>query len=69
MVAVGLAIGLVLSYWATNLIQQLLFGVEPTDPTTFLVSALGFGLVALVACLLPAWGAMRVDPVTILQAE
>ena len=69
MVAVGLVAGLVLSYWATNLIRQLLFGVEPTDPATFIMAALGFGMVALVACLLPAWRAMRVDPVTILQAE
>jgi len=69
MVAVGLVVGLVLSYWATNLIQQLLFGIEPTDPATFMAAALGFGLVALVACLLPAWRATRVDPVTILQAE
>lgn len=69
LVAVGLIAGLIASYWATRLIQRLLFGVESTDPATFVVATLGFGLVALVACLAPAWRATRVDPVVILKAE
>ncbi len=69
LVAIGVVVGVVASYWATNLIQQQLFGVEATDPFTFIVTALGFGLVALLACLLPAWRATRVDPVLTLQAE
>ena len=69
MVAVGLMAGLALSYWATNLIQQLLFGVEAADPATFFVAASSFGIVSLGTCLLPAWRATRVDPVSILQAE
>jgi putative ABC transport system permease protein len=69
MVAIGLLLGLAGSYWATNLLQQFLFGVEPTDPITFIVAAVGFGLVALMACLLPAWRASRIDPVMVLQAE
>jgi hypothetical protein len=48
---------------------NLLFGVEPTDPITFVFAALAFGLVALAACLLPAWRATRVDPAMVLQAE
>ena len=69
LVAIGLAFGLAGSYWASQLIQQLLFGVEPSDPVTFIVAALGFGAIGLVACLLPAWRATRVDPVLTLQAE
>jgi putative ABC transport system permease protein len=69
MVGVGLGLGLAGSYWATRLIQQLLFGVEPTDPAAYAAAALGFGTVALAACLLPAWRATRVDPVMILKAE
>jgi putative ABC transport system permease protein len=69
LVAIGLVMGLTASYWATHLIQRLLFGVESTDPATFIVTALGFGLVALMACLVPAWRATRVDPVLTLQAE
>jgi ABC-type lipoprotein release transport system permease subunit len=43
--------------------------VGPTDPTTFVFAALAFGMVAFLACLLPAWRATRIDPVMILQAE
>jgi ABC-type lipoprotein release transport system permease subunit len=69
LVAVGLVVGLAASYWATRVIQQLLFGVESTDLATFVSVALFFGLVALAACLMPAWRATRVDPVATLQAE
>jgi putative ABC transport system permease protein len=69
LVAVGLVVGLVGSYWATKLIQQILFGVEPTDPATFIVAASGFGLIGFIACMIPAWRATRVDPVLTLQAE
>ena len=68
-VVAGLAIGLTGSFWATHLVQQLLFGVEPTDSATFLVVALLCGSVALIACLLPAWRATRVDPVVTLQSS
>jgi putative ABC transport system permease protein len=69
LVVAGLAIGLTGSFWATHLVQQLLFGVEPTDSATFLVVALLCGSVALIACLLPAWRATRVDPVVTLQSS
>jgi putative ABC transport system permease protein len=69
LVAVGLVIGLTASYWATAVVQRLLFGIGATDPVTFIVTALGFGSVALLACLVPAWRAARTDPVQTLQAE
>ena len=69
LVALGLAIGLVAAFGLTRLLQGLLFNTAPTDPTTFVsVSAL-FALVGLMACLAPAWRALRVDPVVVLQAE
>ncbi len=69
LVLLGLIAGVGASIWATKFIQQQLYGVGSTDPLTFFVTALGFGLVALFACLVPAWRATRVDPVTTLQAE
>jgi putative ABC transport system permease protein len=69
MVVAGLAVGMVGSYWGTRLLQQLLYSVEPFDPATFIVAAVSFGAIALMACLLPAWRATRVDPVNIMQAE
>jgi len=46
-----------------------LFGVRPTDPATYVAVALSLGLVALLACYLPARRAMRVDPLIALRSE
>jgi predicted permease len=69
LVGLGIAIGLVAALGLTRLLERMLFNTAPTDPTTFvLVSAL-FSLVGLAACLIPAWRALRVDPVVVLQSE
>jgi len=69
LVAIGIVLGVGGAFAATRLTQQLLFGVEATDPLTFITVSVFFAGVALVASLLPAWRAMRVDPVEALQAE
>jgi predicted permease len=69
LVAIGIGIGLVGAIAATRLLEQMLFQVEPTDPATLVVVSVLFGAVAVVACLLPAWRAVRVDPVAVLQTE
>ncbi|MCK5650118.1 MAG: FtsX-like permease family protein, partial [Gemmatimonadetes bacterium] len=69
LVAIGIVLGLAGSYGATRFLQRLLFGVEPTDPMTFVVVSGFFAAVGAVACLLPARRAVKVDPVVALQAE
>jgi predicted permease len=67
--AIGLAIGLAAGALAARLLQSLLFGIRPVDPTTFIASAALFVLVALAATIGPARRAARVDPIVALRAE
>jgi putative ABC transport system permease protein len=67
--AVGLAIGVLAAFGAARLLSRLLFGVRPTDPTTYVAVVVTLGLVAFIACYLPARRAMRVDPIVALRQE
>lgn len=66
---VGLVLGLGLSVVLTRFLKSFLFGVAPSDPLTFAIIALLLTSVALVACLVPARRATRVDPLVALHCE
>ena len=65
----GIGIGLVLALAVTRLMASFLFGISPFDPATFIGVPLLLGVVTLLACLLPAFRATRVNPVEALRAE
>jgi len=66
---VGLGVGLVAALLLTRLMIDLLYGVPPVDPLTFLAVSALLGTTALVACYIPARRAMRVNPVDVLRHE
>ena len=67
LVAAGLSIGLVLALVAARFLESLLFGVSGRDPATFAIVPVVLAGVALVACLLPARRATRLDPLVALR--
>ncbi len=66
---VGLGIGLVIALGFTRVLKVLLYDVSPTDPLTFAGIALLLVVVATIATLIPAYRAMRVDPMIALRYE
>jgi putative ABC transport system permease protein len=65
----GMAAGLAGAFALAPLMGHILDGVTPYDPMTFGVAAGTLSLAALAACALPAWRAMRVDPIRVLREE
>jgi putative ABC transport system permease protein len=69
LISSGLVLGLAGSVMLSQLIASQLWGVRPTDPATFTGVSLLLIAVALVACLVPARRAIRVDPTEALRTE
>ena len=67
--AAGIGVGLLGAFVLTRVLTTLLYGVGPADPPTFAGVALLLGGVALLASLVPAYRAARVDPMTVLRTE
>ena len=66
---IGIATGIAGAWGTTRFLSSLLFGVRPTDPTTFTLVPVLLAAVGVLACLLPARRATKVDPVVSLRYE
>jgi predicted permease len=66
---IGLGIGAAGALLLSRLLTSVLFGVQPTDPATYVVVALVLLLTAAVASYIPARRAMRIDPMAALRED
>ena len=64
---VGVAVGICASFAANRVVETLIFGVDPTDLRMIVGIPVALVAVALVACLIPAQRAARLDPAAILR--
>jgi ABC-type antimicrobial peptide transport system permease subunit len=69
LLAVGLVIGIGLALATGNAAAAFLFGLKPTDVTTFGLATCGLAIVAFAASYVPALRASKLDPVEALRHE
>jgi ABC-type antimicrobial peptide transport system permease subunit len=67
LILAGLVVGMPAALLASRALVTLLFGVEPRDPVTHAVAAAVLIIAALLACLVPALRASRLDPILALR--
>jgi putative ABC transport system permease protein len=66
---IGIAVGIAGALFLASLLESLLFGVTARDSVTLTVAAVTLLFVTMIACLIPARRATRVEPVTALRLE
>ena len=69
LVASGLVAGTAGALLGTRLLEGQLFGVGQADPVTYVGASVLFLVVAVLACVVPVWRALRVDPLIALRSE
>jgi len=67
--SLGIALGLAAAFYLSRFMAGMLFEIEPTDPTTFVLLSMLVLVIATLATLAPAVRAMRVDPMVALRSE
>jgi putative ABC transport system permease protein len=68
-VLVGIAVGTIAALASARVLKSLVFGVSASDPLTLAVVAATLALVALMASLVPAHRALRLNPVNVLRGD
>ncbi|UCG87922.1 MAG: ABC transporter permease [Gemmatimonadota bacterium] len=65
----GTAVGLLGALWTSRVLSRFLFGIEPSDPTTYGAVTVAIVIVCLLSSYAPARRITRVNPVEVLKAE
>ena len=65
--AAGIAAGLLGARAATGVLGGMLYGIQATDISTYVATALAVALIVVAACVVPARRALRADPITLLR--
>jgi ABC-type antimicrobial peptide transport system permease subunit len=66
---IGLALGAGASVWTLQLLESLLYGLEPSDPRTWAMAVSALAVTGVLAGWLPARRATRVDPMLALRCD
>jgi putative ABC transport system permease protein len=66
---VGIAVGMIAALMSAKVMATLVFGVSASDPLTLAAVGVTLALVALMASLMPAYRALRLDPLKVLRAD
>jgi putative ABC transport system permease protein len=66
---IGIAVGAVAALGAARILEKLVFNVSASDPLTLAAVAATLAIVALIASLVPARRASRLDPLTVLRGN
>jgi putative ABC transport system permease protein len=69
LVLIGLVIGSAGAFALTGVVKTLLFGVSPLDPMAFAIACVGMAIIGILAGLIPAGRAARLDPAMTLREE
>jgi len=69
LVALGLVLGMAGALFLGRFVEGILFGVEPTNPSTYLAVIMVLGTVTLAASVISARRPLRVDPTQCLQSD
>ena len=65
----GVVVGIGISMAGSRVVRSLLFEVSPSDPLSLTAVSALLLVLAMIASLVPAWRAMRVDPVAALNGD
>jgi ABC-type antimicrobial peptide transport system permease subunit len=68
-VLIGIGIGTIVAFASARVLKTLVFGVSASDPLTLATVAVTLAIVALLASIVPAYRALRLDPVKVLRAD